>query len=296
MNKELREFFDNNKINIKKITIKGKVKIIENEPQKLVIKKRTKDLKGLYKYLNSRSFSYFPPIIYSTLNYDIYQYINNTDLPIEEKAEDIIKLISILHQKTTYYKDIDDNTYKELYENTIEKLNYLNNYYNDIAELIESEEFMSPSNYLFIRNISKIFQALNYCKINIEKWYKIIEEKKRIRIVTIHNNLDLNHYLLDKKPYLISWQKSKKDLPIYDLINFYKKYYKELDFYNLLKLYENNYPLLKEEKILLFILISIPEKVEFNNNIYNMCITIGNFYNYIQTTEKLITDYFPKQT
>ena len=45
----------------------------------------------------------------------------------------------------------------------------------------------------------------------------IIEEKKRIRVVQLHNNLNLEHYLVeDNKPYLISWRKSRRDIPIYD--------------------------------------------------------------------------------
>ena len=90
---------------------------------------------------------------------------------------------------------------------------------------------MSPPSY----SISKLFSALNYAKNNIDKWYSIIEKKKRIRIVNIHNNLSLDHYLLSERPYLISWRLSKKDLPIYDLLKLYKKYYKELDFFDLLK-------------------------------------------------------------
>ena len=53
--------------------------------------------------------------------------------------------------------------------------------------------------------------------------------------------------------------------------------------------------MLKEEKLLFLSLISIPDKIEFNDNTYNMCLKIDKFYNYILTTEKLITDYFPNK-
>ena len=296
MNKELRELFDENHIITKKITLKNNVRIIDSGKEQFVIKRRDKDLQSIYKYLKSRSFDYFPELLYQTENYDIYKYVEDAEVSKEERAEDIIKLVTMLHSKTTFYREIDDDTYKELYESIIEWLEYLVNYYGDIAEIIEKEVYMSPSHYYFIRNISKVFASLDYCRYHIDKWYKIIEEKKRIRVVQLHNNLSLDHYLVnDNRPYLISWRNSQRDIPIYDMINLYKKYYKELDFFELLRKYEMNYPMLPEEKELFFVLISIPEKLEFNSSEYNMCKVVKNFYDYLLTSEKLIEDYLPKE-
>lgn len=295
MNRELSELFREKNITTKKITIKKDVRIIDTGSKKLVIKKREKDQSKLFAYLLSRSFDFFPKILYKTDNYDIYEYIKDVDIPREERALDIIKLTTLLHRKTTFHKDVDEDYYKEIYENIVNKINYLENYYNDIAEIIEREEYMSPSNYLFIRNISRVFQALNYSKYNIEKWYKIIDEKKRIRVVNIHNNLSLEHYLVGEKPCFISWKYSKRDMPIYDLIKLYKRYYVNLDFCELLRNYEIPYPLLPEEKLLLVSLISIPERIEFNESEYNLCLKIKKFYDYLNSTEKFISDYFPEK-
>ncbi len=295
MNKELRELFDENKIVTKRITLKNNIRIIDTGKDTFVIKKRDRELDSLYQYLKSRSFDYFPEILYQTKHYDVYRYVKDAPIPKEERAEDMIKLLTLLHSKTTFYKEIDDDTYKELYENILERLEYLNNYYQDIAEIIEAEEYMSPSHYLFIRNISTLFSALGYCRFQIEKWYQIIEEKKRIRVVQLHNYLDLDHYLLEDRPYFISWRLSKKDLPIYDLLKFYQKYYQEFDFYELLHNYERNYPMLPEERLLFFCLISIPEKLDFNEGELNLCKKVKNFYDYLNTTDKLIQDYLPKE-
>ena len=297
MNSELRELFDNNNIITKKITIKNNVRIIDSGEEKFVIKRKEKDINDIYKYLKSRSFDFFPDIMYQTTNYEIYKNIDNADISREEKAEDIIKLITLLHSKTTFYKKEDDNDYKETYESIIEKLDYLVNYYSDIAEIIEREVYMSPSHYYFIRNISKVFASLDFCRYHIDKWYKLIEDKKRIRVVQLHNNLEIDHYLVsDNRPYLISWRKSKRDIPIYDLISMYKKYYKEFDFCELVRRYEMSYPLLPEERELFFVLISIPEKLEFNNSEYNMCINVQKFYDYLLTSERLVSDYMPKES
>ena len=66
--------------------------------------------------------------------------------------------------------------------------------------LIEAENsiYMSPSEYMLALNISKILGALNFCKDEIEKWYKIVKDKKKQRLVVLHNNLDLSHFLKNK--------------------------------------------------------------------------------------------------
>lgn len=291
MNREIRELFDKENISVRKITLKNKVRIIDTGSSRFVIKKRNKELDEMYRYLNSRSFNYFPKVIYKTDHYDVYEYVSDVDMPREERAIDVVKLLSMLHSKTTFYEYVDDDYYKELYEDTLERIEYLTNYYNDICSIIEREEFMSPSHYLFVRNVTKVFQALNYCKVNIEKWYQIISEKKRIRIVNNHNNVKLEHYLLSDKPCLVSWDRSKRDVCINDLIVMYKEYYRELDFCELLRVYELHYPLLSEERILFFVLISIPDKLEFDESEYKMSIKISNFYDYINTSEKFMSDY-----
>lgn len=295
MNRELRELFDNNNIIIKKLTLINGVRIVDTGNEKLVIKKRYSKNDGLFQYLKSRSFEYFPDKIYSSDNYDVYRYIEGSELECEEKLLDIIKITTLLHSKTTFYKDIDDDTYKKMYENIINRIEYLYNYYNDIVEIIESTDYMSPSNYLFVRNVSKLFAAMDYARFQVENWYSIIEEKKRIRVVNIHNNLRLEHYLLGDKPYLISWDKSKRDIPIYDLITLYKNYYNDMDFCDLFRIYEGSYPLLEEEKSLLSCLITIPDKLEFNDNEFVMCKKVKNFYDYINVTDRLISDYIPRE-
>ena len=36
---------------------------------------------------------------------------------------------------------------------------------------------MSPVEYLIARNISKIYESLNYSKENINKWYELVKDK-----------------------------------------------------------------------------------------------------------------------
>ena len=166
-----------NKYKAKKITLKNSAKIIENENTRLVIKKDNPNILDTYNYLLSRSFDYFPKIIYKDNDYNVYEYVEDVNEPSEQRILDIITLTSILHSKTTFYKEVDIDNYKYLYETINKKLEYLFNYYNDIITLIEKNIYMSPSNYIIARNINKIFETINYCKYEVDSWYELIKDK-----------------------------------------------------------------------------------------------------------------------
>ena len=150
---------------------------------------------------------------------------------------------------------------------------------------------MSPSSYLIARNINIIFSSIYYVKDNIDKWYKLIEDNKNERVSYIHNNINLDHYLKSDKPYLISWNKSRVDSPIYDLLSFYKNHYLEFDFDDLFHYYESNYPLKDNERLLLFIYMAIPPKIVIDGSEYDMCIKINKNIEYLYKTSNLIMNY-----
>lgn len=274
---------------VKDVRKKGKCLIANINDKKYAIKDKSNDnIKSIYEYLSSRNFDYFPKLIVDNDKYDIYEYIEEVDNPIEQKAYDMIDLISLLHNKTTYYKEMDIDEYKEIYESVSYKINSRMNYYNNLMNMIEREMFMSPSHYLIARNISKIFGSLDYSKKNINEWYDLVKTKGKKRLVTLYNNIDLNHVIRNKDLYLLSWDKSKTGIPIYDIYNFYFKYSKVLDFKDLLKHYEARYPLLEEEKRLFNVLISIPDEIDFKSNEMDNCKNAKKIIDYIYKSEILV--------
>lgn len=289
----LRSFLNKNDLSLNRLTIKNKTKILDTNRGTLVLKKKDNNinLTNTFNYLESRSFDNYPKRVFENNNYDVYEYINGYNEPDEQKILDLINLLTILHYKTTFYKEVDIDYFKEIYESTINKIDYIYNYYTDIISLIETSIYMSPVEYLIARNISKIYESLNYSKENINKWYELVKNKRRIRVVNIHNNLSLEHYIKGNKPYLISWEKSKIDNPIYDLYNLYLNHYLYFDFSELFLNYESKYPLLKEERILLFSLMTIPWKFEFDDTEYNLCKNARKLFDYLYKTEKLVTEY-----
>ena len=289
MNNYVRKIASEYNIPINKITIKNNTRIIDD---KIVLKKKkNNDLNNVYKYLKSRSFDYFPePITIDNL-YEVYPFLEDTYEPSEQKATDIMHLLGLLHSKTTFYREIDIDKNKEIYENISDELDYLNNFYNDLITMIEKEVYMSPSGYLIARNINIIFGSIYYAKHNLEEWYKKIDNNKNERVVNIHNNISLDHYIKNEKPYLISWNKSRIDSPIYDLLSFYKNHYLDFDFDDLFHFYESGYPLKEDERLLLFTYMAIPYKIEIMSDEYEMCIKINKMIEYLYKTSNLIMNY-----
>ncbi len=271
---------------------KNNVVLVNTKDRKYVLKKRNSDVNKIFRYLTTRSFNYYPYIYDEDEDYDIYEYLDNYDISKEEKASDLINLVSLLHTKTTHYRNVDIDDYKVIYEEIDNKLNDLLEYYTSLNDYIDGEIFMSPSRYLLARNISKIYALIDYLKQELTSWYSLIKDSDKQRIVLVHNNLELDHLIRNDNSYLISWDNAKFDIPIYDLYKFYKKNYNDVDFSILLEEYEKRYPLSLEEKKLLFILVSLPDKIEFTNNDYENTLNVNKMLDYIYKTDKLISPYY----
>lgn len=238
-----------------------------------------------FDYLKSRNFNNFPQV-YSTINdeVELFDYIEDSKIPIEQKLEDTIYLASILHTKTTFYKEVEEDYIKKIYEEVSEKLEYIYHFYSDIQNMIELEVYMSPANYALIRNISLIYLAVNQSKKYIDKWYDIIKDTHKLRFAYVHGNLDHNHLLESDNLYLISWDNSRIDLPIYDLEIFYRKNYSNISLQEILNIYESKYPLKKEEYYLLLALLLIPEKIDLEKREYQRVKQVTNLILYIDKT------------
>ena len=296
--KKYNELFKKYSIVPKKYTFYKNITIIDYDDKKIVIKEKNRSNKNqIFKYLNSRSFDYYPKILNDNMDqYEITEYIEDIEMPKEQKMQDMIDLVALLHSKTTHYEEVDDEEYKQIYEDINNNILYLNSYYMDYLIEAENSIYMSPSEYMLALNISKILGALNFCKDEIEKWYKIVKDKKKQRLVVLHNNLDLSHFLKNKGSYLISWNKAKIDIPIFDLYKLYKRHSLDFDFSEILKRYEHSYPLLEEERKLLFILISMPDKINHNSSEYDNCKEISKLIENLAKTEIFISPYYSKNT
>lgn len=274
---------------IKKITIKGKAKIYETEENKVVIKPKKKDLQSLFDYLNNRGFTSFPNILEETKDEIRYEYYEENDIFNETLIdEDLIKEVSNLHYKTTYFKNVSRKKYKEIYNKLIDNIDYLKDYYSTTIKKIDGEIYMSPSNYLLARNYTIINSNLLYIEKELNAWYNLVKDKTKERVAIIHNNLKKDNFIRGEKNILTSWDNYLVDTPILDIYKLYKNEYKKMDFTSLFKLYNETYPLKKEEIKLLFIMISIPKKIEKSESEYQNVKEIKDLLDYTYRTNEII--------
>ena len=217
--------------------IKNKSAIyIETQQEKYIIKEKTKENEYIYDYLKSRNFNYLPTRITNQEDkFQITKYIEQYQIPKEQKIIDLITLVSLLHNKTTHYKEVTEDNYKEIYEDINNNIEHLYSYYNDLMTIIESKVYMSPCEYLIARNISKIYESLYFSKEELGKWYNLVKEKQRQRYTVLHNNLELDHFIINENKYLISWDKAKIGIPVFDIYKLYKKHALDFEFNEILK-------------------------------------------------------------
>lgn len=279
-----------------KVSVKGNTKIFNCTSGNYVIKnKKNKNIKELYKYLNSRSFKYYPKLIEDNRDeVNVFEYVEDNSIDNEQKLIDLINLISLLHSKTSYYKEITNDKIKEIYEELLGRVEYLEEYLNKIIYEIEDNVFVSPSGNLILINSSKIFSALTFLKNEIEEWYKISIDTNKMRVSIVHNNLELDHYIKNEKEYLISWDNYIIDSPILDIVKLYKNVYLTMDFSNPLKVYIEKFPLNENEKKLLFIMLVMPDEINLTNNELKNISIVRKYLDYIYKTENLIRPYYSK--
>lgn len=278
-------------------TILGKVLVLNTTSGDFVVKEKSeKDIKELFSYLKSRNFHNFPKLIDESRNdVNVYEYIESVAMPEEQKALDLIEVISNLHNKTTYYKTVTEDDFKEIYDTIKSNIVYLKQEYNIFYEEIKKEKYMSPSHYSLIRNIYKVFSALDFVEAQLEEWFLLVKDQTKKRVSYVHNNLNLDHYIKNDEDYLISWEKYRVDSPLIDLVKFYKSDYLKIHFSVILSKYFEKVSLSEDEKKLFFLLISLPPKIEFTNNEFKDCQMVRKALDYVFLTEELVRPYYTIQ-
>lgn len=275
-------------------TIKNKSIIIETTSGNYVLKEKgNKDIKELYVYLKSRAFDNFVPLVDGERKeLNVFDYVEEINTPPEQKATDLVNVVANLHSKTTYFKEVSESVYQEIFDTISGNITYLKDYYQKLILEIEKEIYMAPSHYEFIRNSSKVMSALSFCEEELLNWYELVKNNKKQRVALIHNNLEIDHLIKGSDDVLISWDNAKIDSPVLDFVKFYQHDYLKFNFDVLFEQYNDRYPLSEDEKKLFFIIISIPPKIEFKGTEFNNCKEVRVALDYLFKTEMLVEPYY----
>lgn len=278
-----------------KYTLKGKTINVNSMQGNFVIKPAKKDIISLFSYLNSRSFYNYPKVIAKDDDYITYEYLKELETPKEQQLLDLVLVVAKLHNKTVYFKEVTEDKYKEIYDNIKDNVIYLRDYYSGIYDEAFNEIYISPAKYNFLLNYSLLNNDLAFILDEIDEWFNLVKESNKQRVCLIHNNLSLEHFIKGMDSYLISWDKYTFDTPVMDIVNLYHNEYLTCDFSGILKEYLKNFKLSVDEEKLLFILLSLPDKVNFDDSEFNNTINVANLVDYIKRTEKLIRPYYTEK-
>ena len=213
-----------NSRHIKKITLVKNNRIIVTDDNAYFIKpKRKFKNEDIYEMLEDRGFHHFLKPIERLEQEEIFLYLPEKHYQIDEKAIDMIHVLSLLQNKTTFYQEIILDEVKEFYEAKSKELTDLFCYYENLENCFLKEVYPSSSIYLFQRNLSLIFSSLSYAKEKLEKWYQAVTLKKHIRKVLVHHRFELSHFLDGKMPCLLSLSQMDYGSPVTDLVYFIKR-------------------------------------------------------------------------
>lgn len=278
----------------KTIKYKNKSKIIEINNDRYLYKIRKKENNDTYNYLRLKGFNNFLEPTNTTPEYEIYPYVEELNIPSSDKALELINTLLFLHIKTTTYQEIDQEKVKKQYEEIKSEITYIQNYYLDLQDFLETREFMSPAEYLLMINISKFYKALQFASKELDNWYEQKSKLTRERIVQLHKNLSLDHFLIGDKPYFINWNNSTRDLVIYDFLDFYHQEFKTVEMTSLYEVYQTKYTYTKDEQSLFYALVAIPPKIILKNSTITNLINVRSAVDYVEKTNTFLSKYYKK--
>lgn len=285
INSEVTNYLEN----ISKIEYNSKYTIVECNDKKYLLKYKNNKLKEIEEYLNSIEYDYYVSIINSyDDNIYIYPYYDSYDISLDDKYEDIINALSILHIKSCDHVFYNKDEMKVIYDDISSKIDYMMKYYYDLQDYIEELSFPRPALYLLINNISKFHELLKCARFNLDTWYK--EESFKSICCLLINNLELDNFIVGEKNYFINFDNSYRDLFIYDLVNFYKSNYSYENIVKVINKYEKRLGIRNNEYNLFFSLISIPDKIDITNNNIKDIKMVNERIEYVSKTLKYILE------
>lgn len=290
---KFREVVEKYQLYAKKYECKKSVKILTLDDRKVVVKEKNKNKRDLFSYLDSKDFRYaLKPInVDSDDSYEIYPYVSSKVKEKEEKAVDMMYILSLLHNKTSFYKEVNLDDVKAIYEGMLGQIEYLYYYYHDLQDMLEKKVYMAPDEYLLMRNMTMVYLSLEYAKNKIDQWYEKVKNKKSIRHVLLHYKVETSHFIEGEQAYFISWDHARRDIPIYDFLNFFRSEYLDLDMNSLFNIYKHKYPFTSEERDLFFTFLALPPKLVMKDNSYNKYCDVYRFVTYLNKSY----DFLSKQ-
>ena len=276
---------------VQKYSYQKDIRFLQLPDQKVVVKpKKRYDLETVYRYLQDHHVtSYVSPLAIEK-NEVLFPYCEDALLTADEKAKKMLYTLSIWQNKTTTHQRLDIDEVKARYEMYRKKIADTNLYYHNLQDMIETKVYMSPSEYLLVRNSSLIYAALAYSQQALEEWYQRIQQKKSKRQVYCHGKCELSHFLGSDNGYFISLENAHLGDVWEDFTCFYRQDFQQVDMISSFHFYQHKYPFTKEEQLALYVELSLPEIIDIYPSSLQKCQQLTKFIEYLMRTSEFLSE------
>lgn len=278
-------------IDAKKVTYLGNYVVVDSLNDKYLIKKKDSNKEELFNYLRQVNYDYFLPLENNYEDYyELYRYYDDNVSDKYLKAKELIYALVILHLKTTNYVDYNHDKFREIYEELNIRIDNIMKYYLDLQDYLEGVEFLSPAQYLLIRNMSKYYELIRMAKYRLDSWFNT--DNQKVREVVLIKNVGLDNFRVGDKTYFVDYKDVSRGLVVYDLISFYRREAINVDFPSLFNIYNSKYQLTSDELDLFFSVICIPEKIMFSKNNYQDTLRVRKITDYVLMTLSFVSEKY----
>lgn len=228
---------------------------------------------SVFDYLKSRNFLGFLKPLKDDGSCEIYIF-QEDNVPFQDKAKDLILLLSLLHTKTTTYEKVVFADCEKFYQEIASKINFQMEYYLKLQEQFENNVYMAPDEYLFMRNASIFYRNLRKSREYLDLWLDFLKKEENRRVVFLQGSPTFFNFVDLEKPYFRDFSLSKRGCVVYDFLFFYKRFYEDVEMVSLFRLYQKNFYFDEGEKYLFYALLL------FNDNVVD--ISASHYKNVVE--------------
>lgn len=225
---------------------------------------------------------------FNNANFVIYEYLKEEKVVLKDlKIKFFLDQLSLLHNKTFYTLKVNENFFKDTYEYIGNKIDEVELKIENYMNLIEKNDYKSPSKWLFLLNYPLYIDAINKANQSLEKFKELSYSKNTIRMSFTYKNFNYQHIFL-KEQKIIGLDNMELSPPVYDIFyslltlddisvdvkNYYQRYFKSfiLDDY---------------EKEWLYALLYIP-KIDISSNEITNIVNISTSLNYLRNSNDIV--------
>ncbi|MFQ6791299.1 hypothetical protein [Thomasclavelia sp.] len=225
---------------------------------------------------------------YQTRQFYLCPWLKDDNAIIKElKLKCYYEYLAYLHGNTFFNYSVAKNYFKCQIEEIRGIIQERKIYYNEIMNNFEVLAYRSPTGWMFVLNYCRIEECLNTATRLLQEYEDHVCNLDTIRLCLTYNNFNYSHILM-KENCLISIDKIKINLCIYDIYSMYQKIPELIfDFEVILDTYLCKIKLLQEERLLLRCLLHVIPIVEFGSDEVNNIVLMSRLLYYLDSISSL---------